>query len=136
MIERTDGKHLWINIFFLLFVSLIPFSTSLTGDYPREPLAEVFFDSNIFILGMLLTWNWHYATSHHRLVERSLDPRLVVLGKRRAAVTMPVAALAMGLAFLDPQISFFAYLLLPILQGVFTYHPRRQQVTPYRESVS
>jgi uncharacterized membrane protein len=35
-IRRTDRGFLWINIFFLMGVSLIPFSTGLLGQYPRN----------------------------------------------------------------------------------------------------
>ena len=125
-IKRTDGKHLWINIFFLMFVALIPFSTSLVGDYSQEPLAEVFFGSNIFMLSMLLLCSWTYATNHHRLVDPSLDAPRIALAKKRGAATMLIAVLAIGLSFINPQISSFAYLLIPVLLGVLKY---RQQKT-------
>jgi len=121
LIKRTDGKHLWINIYFFMFVGLIPFSTTLVGYYPKDSLAEVFFASNIFMLGMLLHWSWVYATNQHRLVDHSLDPQRIALGKKRGVVTMLVAASAMGLAFVDPRMSSFVYLLIPILQGVVKY---------------
>ena len=124
-IKRTDGKHLWINIFFFMFVGLIPFSTTLAGHYSRDSLAEVFFASNILMLGMLLHWNWVYATNQHRLVDRSLDPQQIALGKKSGVVTILVAASAMGLAFADPRMSFFVYPLIPILQGVVKYRHRR-----------
>src|SRR5262245_27599586 len=38
-IQRTDRIFLWINIFFLMCVSSIPFSTSLLGQYPTERTA-------------------------------------------------------------------------------------------------
>jgi len=124
-VKRTDRKHLWINIIFLMFVALVPFSTSLVGDYPDEPVAEVFFGCNIFILGALLLCNWAYATDHYRLVDPSLDPRLVALGKRRGVVTPLVAISAMGLSFINPDISAYAYLFIPVFEGVFEYRHRR-----------
>jgi len=124
-IKRTDGRHLWINIFFLMFVALMPFTTSLVGDYSEEPLAEVFFASNIFMLGMFLTWNWVYATNRHRLVDRSLDPPTIALGKKMGVVTPLVAVLAMGLAFVDTSISSWSYLLIPILTRVIEHRHRR-----------
>ena len=33
-IRRTDRPFLWINIFFLMGISLIPFSTGLLGQFP------------------------------------------------------------------------------------------------------
>jgi uncharacterized membrane protein len=124
-IKRTDGRHLWINIAFLMFVALVPFSTSILGDFPDEPVAEVFFGSNVLILGALLLCNWAYATNHHRLVDHSLDPRRIALGKRRGAVTPLVAVLAMGLSFINPVISFYTYLLIPAFQAAFEYRHRR-----------
>ena len=124
-IKRTDGKHLWINILFLMFVALIPFSTSLVGDYPEKPLAEVFFGSNIFMLSMLLLCSWTYATNHHRLVDPSLDARRIALAKKRGAVTMLIAVLAIGLSFIDPQISSCVYLLIPVFMGVLERQHRK-----------
>ena len=124
-IRRTDGKHLWINIFFLMFVALIPFSTSLVGDYSNESLAEVFFGLNIFIMSILLSWNWVYATRGFRLVDPSLDPRSIALGKSRGAVTALVAVLAIGVAFIDPWISSCTYLLIPVLHAVLEYRHRK-----------
>ncbi len=114
-IKRTDRVHLWINIFTLMFIVLIPFSASLVGDYPKEWMAKFFFDLNLFIIGLFFIWNWTYATKRHRLVDRSLDPQRIALGKKRGAVTPFVALLAMALSAINPQFSSSVYLLIPII---------------------
>lgn len=114
-IKRTDHTHLWINIFSLMFVALVPFSTSLTGDYPNEMVAKLFFDLNLFILGSLNVLNWTYATKDYRLVDRSLDPRRIAVGDRRNAVIPVVALLAMVLSLIIPKWSSCVYLLIPIM---------------------
>ena len=43
LVKRTDHQHLWLNVFILMFVALIPFSTSLLGDYPRLQLTNIIF---------------------------------------------------------------------------------------------
>lgn len=115
VIKRTDRKHLWINIFALMSIVLIPFSTSLVGDYPDDWMAEFFFGSNIFIIGVLFNSNWAYATKGHRLVEASLDRRRIALGKKRGAVTPLVSLLAMGLSLIHPQLSLYVYILIPLI---------------------
>jgi uncharacterized membrane protein len=65
-IKRTDRTHLWINICSLMFVALIPFSTSLISDYPDETTAKLFFYLNLFVLGILSALNWTYATKNYR----------------------------------------------------------------------
>ena len=127
LIKRTDAGYLWINIFFLMFVALMPFTTSLVGEYPYDPMAEVFFAINILILGILLTWNWVYATNRHRLVDNSLDSRSIALGKRKGLITTLVAVMAIGIAFVDPRICSFLYLLIPILQQVIEHRHRRMK---------
>ena len=115
LIQRTDRTHLWINIFILMFIGLIPFSTSLAGHYPNDWMAELFFGSNLFILGMLFSWSWHYATQKHRLVASNLDARRITLGKRRGMVTPVVSFLAIIVSLIKPQLSSYVYILIPIL---------------------
>ena len=114
-IKRIDRNLLWLNIFCLMFVALIPFSTSIIGDYPDETIAKLFFDSNLFMLGLFNSLNWVYATKGYRLVDRSIDPRRIAIGKRRSAVTPIVALMAMGLSVITPQWSSCVYFLIPVL---------------------
>jgi len=124
-VKKTDMAYLWMNIIFLMFIVLIPFSTSLIGDYSNEPLAHVFFGSNILILGTLLMLNWHYATGHNRLIVHDVDPRIVSSSRKRGLVTITVSILAIGIAFLNTDISNYIYLLIPILQEVIRRRSRK-----------
>src|SRR3989339_918751 len=127
VIRRTDHSHLWINIFLLMFVALIPFSTSLIGDYPRSAAAEIFFDLNLFVVGSLLFLNWAYATLGHRLVDREMEEERIRSGWRRTLV-MPLAALlAIGLAFFNPAYSSYAYLLIPVILAFPYFRSRGDQ---------
>ena len=114
-IKKTNWVHLWINIFILLFIALIPFSTSLVSDYPRDYVAELFFGSNLFILGILFSCSWIYATSGHRLVDRKLDMRYITLGKERSMIISLICLLAMGLSLFNPSLSSKIYLLIPVI---------------------
>jgi len=114
-IKRTDRRHLWINIFILMFAALIPFSTSLMGDYPGDWLAEVFFGANLFVLGAFFSLNWHYATADNRLIEGSLEKRYINAGKRRGLVTPLVSLLAILVALIRPYYSPYVYLLIPLI---------------------
>ena len=121
-IKRTDNTHLWINILSFMFVALVPFSTSLIGDYPDETVAKLFFGLNLFMLGSLNVLNWTYATKDYRLVDRSLDQRRIAVGTMRDAVIPVVALLAMVLSLITPHWSSCAYLLIPVILA----HPRFQ----------
>jgi len=114
-ITRTNRTLLWLNISCLMFVALVPFTTSLSGDFPDETIAKLFFDLNLFILGILNSLNWVYATKGYRLVNRSMDPKRIASGTKRGMVTPLVALLAMGLSVITPLWSSCVYLLIPVL---------------------
>ena len=52
-IERVDSGLVWLNMWSLLFVILVPFSTTMYGEYHVVPAAAILFEVNILILGLL-----------------------------------------------------------------------------------
>ena len=64
-ISRSDRNLTWINLFFLLFVSTIPFTTAFLSQYITFKFAIGIYWLNIFLLGFLLAINWYYADRHH-----------------------------------------------------------------------
>src|SRR5215831_17971640 len=62
-IRRADRTLLWLNIFFFMFVSLLPFSTSVLNAFSQAFIAPLFFGTNLAIIGWLLFFQWSYANS-------------------------------------------------------------------------
>ena len=114
-IKHTNQLHLWINIFILMFIVLIPFSASLVSNYADDWMAELFFASNFFIVGMLLLLNWWYAAAGHRLIDKEIDEKRIIIGIKRGAVTPFVSALAIIAALVYPPLCSYLYLLIPVL---------------------
>jgi uncharacterized membrane protein len=50
-VRIVDGRLLWLNILYLGFVSLMPFSSALAGQYPRMLFSQWFYSSNMFYRG-------------------------------------------------------------------------------------
>ena len=124
-LKRTDRWLLWINLFFLMFVVFIPFSTDLLGDYPRQKVAVIIYGCNIIALGVMLYVQWWYATSKHRLVGRDLEKELVRRGKSRILRGPVLYTCAVLIAFFNPTISLILYVLIPIgyiLPGRIDHH--------------
>ena len=114
-IKQTDRGHIWINMFVLMFIVLIPFSTTLVGDYPDDWMSEVFFGANMFIVGFLFSLNWYYSTRNYRLIERSFEAKQIALSKRRGLVTPAVSLLAIMVALVNTDLASYTYLLIPII---------------------
>src|SRR5437879_13420451 len=49
-VERTDRDYTWIMLTFLLFVTLVPFSTALLAAYYQSLIAVVYCSFNLFFL--------------------------------------------------------------------------------------
>jgi uncharacterized membrane protein len=58
---RSDRDLTWINLAFLFVVSLLPFSTSLMGQFIAYRLALLEYWLNILLFGLVLLAGWRYA---------------------------------------------------------------------------
>ncbi len=117
-IKRTDYRLLWINIFLLMFVALMPFSTDVVGDFGGQTTAEILFAGNMLILGLLFLVNWVYATRNHRLVDADLGTEVIARGIKRNLVTPAISVIVIVLSFFIPHWSSWLYLLIPIVLAI------------------
>jgi uncharacterized membrane protein len=60
-IEKSDRNLNWISLFFLLFVSLLPFTTAFLSEHIRFRFSIGLYWLNIFALGLMLYLQWTYA---------------------------------------------------------------------------
>jgi uncharacterized membrane protein len=109
MIIAYDTTLVWLNIFYLMFVSLIPFSTSLFGRYAGEKVTTVIYGTNLLLIFLMGFSIWTYATTKHRLVPKDLDPDQIRGGKIMGYVYFAVLLAAIGLSFVSPLISAIIY---------------------------
>lgn len=71
--KHVDRTLTLLNILFLMFVSLLPFTTALLGAFTlRQPLTLSLYFAHQLILGLLLNAHWWYAR-RQRLI--TADPR-------------------------------------------------------------
>jgi uncharacterized membrane protein len=121
LVREANQGLVWMNIIWLMFVVLVPFSTSLLS-LPNNLLGTIFFDVNLFAVGLLSSLTWRYTVSHGLVHDE--QKRIVVATTRRTLV-FPVAALiALGFAFISPAWSNLCYLLVPV--GLWGVRPKHQ----------
>ncbi|NLR81609.1 TMEM175 family protein [Chitinophaga eiseniae] len=60
-IEKTDRRLTWLSVFFLAFVSLLPFTTAYLSEHLQSKVAIGLYWVNIFMLGFILYIHWHCA---------------------------------------------------------------------------
>jgi uncharacterized membrane protein len=60
-IEKYDRNMGWITIFFLMFVSVLPFTTELLSNHISNRVPVLLYWLNILALGIFIYMHWKYA---------------------------------------------------------------------------
>lgn len=113
-IKRADEGLLWINIFCLMFIVLIPFTASLHGMYENVQITAVVLELNFMIVGLGFYINYWHATKNHRLVDKDLSRHEIDINLKKNLVVPAVSLLAIGVSFISPQYSTVTYTLIPV----------------------
>lgn len=118
-IKYVDEKYIWINVLGLLFISLIPFSTSLIGDYGDVFVAAVFFHVNLLLAGLVFFWQWTYISGKKELLVESIDAGIVKRMKWRNLLLPITSLVAIVVAFVTPGWSMAIYMLIMPIKRFF-----------------
>lgn len=111
-VRRADRTLLWLNIVFFMFVSMLPFSTSVLNAFPRALVAPFLFGANLAIVGWLLFFQWVYVGSQPGMLAPFVTAEYRANVKFRM-LTVPIATtLTAFVCFWSAGISVAIYLLL------------------------
>jgi uncharacterized membrane protein len=113
-IKRSDNGLIWLNILFLMFVALIPFSTSLFGSYAKEQLPIVIYAGNIILVMATRFMLWTYATRKYRLVDRDISPRILKWDGFTTFVLFLIFTLVIGISFISVTAARGVFALLGV----------------------
>jgi uncharacterized membrane protein len=110
----VDKWLIRINFVVLFFVVLIPFTTSVSGDYSYVLEAVLLFHINLLLGSLTLTILWAYIYRNFTRLspEETLPSRE---GLARGVIFPGVCVLAIGISFVSPQNSMWSYALIPFL---------------------
>ncbi|MGI8741394.1 MAG: TMEM175 family protein [Bryobacteraceae bacterium] len=98
----------WLNLIFLMFVSLLPFSAGMLGRFLRSQTAECIYYGNLFVISALLPAQWEYA-KRHRLIVDEIDPRFEKSTSERL-MRIPIAcAGALAAGVYNPELAFVGF---------------------------
>jgi uncharacterized membrane protein len=108
-IRRTDRVLLWINICFLMFVTAIPFSTQVLGQYRSQPAAVIFYAINLILVGFLLYIQWLYATANGHLIDADLDPAFTKLMGNRILLGCVFLLFSIAISLISTRLSLLVF---------------------------
>lgn len=125
-VRQVDTGLLWRNIWQLMFVSLMPFSAALLGEYPRTDIAQVAYNGNMVFLGLLALWKIEYVRRHPELASHPMEPGTyhASLFRIGGLVVAGVAAMVLALT-LNTSLATLTYLsMIPL--GRYGRHLERK----------
>jgi TMEM175 potassium channel family protein len=112
-LERTNRDYTWINLAFLLFVTLLPFSTALLAHFYLSRIALVEYWLNILILGALILGSAEYAAragmfnpANQRTIMRAV--------RRRVYIAQSLYFIATLLCIVDTRLSIGLIVLIQL----------------------
>ncbi len=102
-IKRYDSTLMWRNLFFLLFITIIPFQTQLLAQYGDIQIAVVIYDASQVLGGIALSAVWRHATKKHLVVEGSLTANQIRNIRFRGYVPIVTFLVAIAIVFVLPN---------------------------------
>lgn len=111
-IKRIDGAFIWLNLVWLLFVSILPFPTALLGRYPLQPIPLTIYGLNLILVNVTGFVIIVYFQKHPYL-------RLTPMSSAELRALAPIYvivnslyAVAIGSAWIFPWLSYGIYVFV------------------------
>ncbi|MBI3233993.1 MAG: DUF1211 domain-containing protein, partial [Bacteroidetes bacterium] len=120
-IKKMDEKLLWYNIFWLFFIVLLPFSTTLIGTHFFDTAAIFTYSLNTFLVTLFQNLIWDYASAKPDFL-KTVNESDSFRFRLYCNLDMVNSLLAVAISFYSPVIAFimlFTKLPMIILITIF-----------------
>lgn len=114
MSVKSDYGTTWINTFLMFLICLLPFPTSLMGEYPLSPTIVMLWGLMFSATTSMLTWFYYYNVKNY--LHPNFDKQAAMRNVRFSILGGPLIYLvASMLAFVSVYISYVMYAFVPFL---------------------
>ncbi len=118
-VRYIDRNTTWLNLLFLMAVSLVPFVAGVLGEYQTESVALHLYGLVLISVTVFRIALDSYVYRHPGLLWQQSSEQVRRLGRITAAAPLVVYALAMLVATWFPSLSLVLYLSIPLLYFLF-----------------
>ena len=112
--KNVDSLLTNINALFFMLVSLVPFSASILGQFPKNELSIIIFGVHIILIGLTLYWMRRYVLYSEHIQNPEISKREIRGSTIRTLVPVVFALIAMPLSFFSIKISLTLFTLAVI----------------------
>ena len=113
-IDRVLG---YINMFFLMFASFIPFSAHFLGTYYQEPVAIILYAVNVIAIGGSLYFLRNYILKNPYLRKDEISRKDIIHGTVRIAMPPAFALLSIIISFWNYKLSLILF-IVPVIFNI------------------
>lgn len=118
LIRRTDRNLVWLNLLYLLPLSLLPFGAALISRYDKEAVALGAYGVLLLLIALARLSVWLYATNRPHLLFEPISRRTKTVGVLITAVPAALYVVAILIANGAPVASLAIYAAVPVLYFV------------------
>ena len=120
--NHIKGSHItmvYLNLLFLLLITLLSLSTSLVINYGTYQIPYIIYCSLVIMTSLLLALIWWYATKNKHLVDQNLHPYFIK-GIFLKLIFVPlVFTISIFISFVNLDIAHYFWLTIVPLNIVF-----------------
>ena len=128
-IRKVDNFVLWCNLAWLLFLVILPFSSSLVSDYFFDKASIFAYALNVLFITIFQNMIWDYAAVRAPFLKEDATPLIIRNYRVACNIAMGNAVIAIILSFVSPIAAFITlFTRLPmILLANRSLHRRKRQ---------
>lgn len=116
LVKKSNFTLTWLNIFWLMFIALLPLSTSIIAQFPEYQLAQLIFDFNLLFIGLFFYIIWSYSLDRG-LISEKVKPYYPYI--KRSLLFMPIViSVTILFTFINPKWSMVILFMIPIFSLV------------------
>jgi uncharacterized membrane protein len=108
-IQDSDSTLQSLNLFFLLWITLLPFFTRLFSENPGIQLGYVLYAIDQAAAGFTIALLWWYASRNHRLIAKSLSDETIRSRLLMSALASLWFILSISIIFINLGATYFVW---------------------------
>lgn len=97
----------WLNLLFLMSISVMPFSCALLGHFVRNRAAQEIYFANMFVAATLLAAQWLIA-SQKKLLSEDEPLKAQLMGQQILFFPIALGSAMLAVHFINPEAGFYA----------------------------
>lgn len=103
----------WLNVLFLMSISVMPFSCGLLGHFLRNRAAQEIYFANMFVAAALLAAQWLLARKK-KLISEDEPQKAQLMGQQIFFFPIAMGSALLAVHFINPQAGFYAMAIVLI----------------------